>query len=73
MRRAEETVLVKQRKAKQKMQGFLQNKQILAVQKEYVNAWTYIDMFHSPACWKTKNEAKKHMTHYPAKQPEWKQ
>ena len=29
------------------------------MQKEYVNALTYIDMFHSPACWKTVAEAKR--------------
>ena len=32
---------------------------MIAIQKEYVNALTYTDMFHSPACWKTMAEAKR--------------
>ena len=32
---------------------------MLAVQEEYANVLTYIDMFHSSACWQTKNDAQK--------------
>ena len=63
VRRSEKTALDKQRESKQKKQDLLRNKKILAVQKEYANALTYIDMFHSPACWRTKNDAKKHLNH----------
>ncbi len=59
VRRSEKTALDKQRESKQKKQDLLRNKKILAVQKEYSNALTYIDMFHSPACWRTKNDAQK--------------
>ena len=31
---------------------------MLAVQLEYANALTYIDMFHSQTCWKSKTDAK---------------
>jgi len=31
---------------------------MIAVQTEYANALTYIEMFHSAACWRTKADAK---------------
>ena len=31
---------------------------MLDVQLEYANALTYMDMFHSQACWKSKTDAK---------------
>ena len=51
VRRSEKTALDKQRESKQKKQDLLRNKKMLAVQKEYANALTYIDMFHLRACW----------------------
>ena len=57
MSRSEKTALDKQREAKQKRQDLLRNKKMLAVQKEYANALTYIDMFNSSTCWKTKSIA----------------
>jgi hypothetical protein len=59
VRKAEKTALDKQREAKKQKQEFLRQKKMIAMQKEYVNALTYIDMFHSPACWKTVAEAKR--------------
>ena len=59
VRRSEKRALDKQQDPKQKKQDLLQNKKMLAVQKEYANALMYIDMFHSPACWQTKNDAQK--------------
>ncbi len=35
---------------------------MLAVQLEYANALTYIDMFHSGACWKSKADAQKNFS-----------
>ena len=40
-------------------QDLLCQKKMVAVQKEYANALTNIDMFHSPACWQNKKVANK--------------
>ncbi len=52
--KSEQTALDKQRAAKKLKQGLLCQKKMVAVQKEYANALTYIDMFHSAACWQNK-------------------
>jgi hypothetical protein len=59
IRKAEKTALDKQREAKKKKQEFLRQKKVAAVQREYANAVTYIDMYYSPACWKTMSQARK--------------
>ena len=35
------------------------DKKLVAAQSEYANASVYIDIFHSPACWKTATLARK--------------
>ena len=59
VRKSEKVALDKQRESKRKHREELQKKKMLAVQLEYANALTYIDMFHSGACWKSKVDAKK--------------
>ena len=59
VRKSEKVALDKQRESKRKRQEELRKKKMLAVQLEYANALTYIDMFHSGACWKSKVDAKK--------------
>jgi hypothetical protein len=59
VRKAEKTALEKQQDAKKKKQDFLRHKKLIAIQNEYANALTFIDMYHSPACWSTKSDAKK--------------
>ena len=46
----------KQRAAKEEKRKMMKQKKILAAQEEYVKALTYIEMYHSPACWKTPEE-----------------
>ena len=55
--KAEKTALDKQQQAKKKKQDILWNKHMIAIQTEYANALTYIEMFHSAACWYTKTDA----------------
>jgi hypothetical protein len=56
--KTEQTALDKQREAKRvKHQELLRKNKMLAMQKEYANALTYIDMFNSSTCWKTKSIA----------------
>ena len=43
---------------KKKKQDILRNKKMIAVQTEYANALTYIEMFHSVACWHNTADAK---------------
>ena len=59
VRKSEKVALDKQRESKRKRQEELWKKKMLTVQLEYANALTYIDMFHSGACWKSKVDAKK--------------
>ena len=56
VRKAEKTALDKQCRQKNK-QDILRNKKMIAVQTEYANALTYIEVFHSAACWCTKADA----------------
>jgi hypothetical protein len=58
VRKSEKLSLDKQQDSKRKRQDELRKKKMLAVQLEYANALTYIDMFHSQACWKSKTDAK---------------
>ena len=44
---------------KEKKQDSLRARKHHAVQEKYTRALTYIDMYHSPACWRTKSDAKK--------------
>ena len=62
VRKSEKVALDKQRESKRKHQEELRKKKMLAVQLEYANALTYIDMFHSGACWKSKVDAKKYFS-----------
>mmetsp|Transcript_26186 Transcript_26186/g.44648 ORF Transcript_26186/g.44648 Transcript_26186/m.44648 type:complete len:365 (-) Transcript_26186:8-1102(-) len=58
VRQAEKKALDKQRLVKKEKQDMLRKRKLIAVQTEYANALTYIDMFHSPAGWKTRKEAR---------------
>ena len=58
VRKSEKISLDKQRDSKRTRQDKLRRKKMLAVQLEYANALTYMDMFHSQACWKSKKDAK---------------
>jgi hypothetical protein len=58
VRKSERISLDKQRDSKRTRQEELRKKKMIAVQLEYANALTYIDMFHSQACWKSKTDAK---------------
>ena len=57
IRKSEKTALDKQREAKRVKQEQLRKKKMLAMQTEYAHALTYIDMFNSVACWRTKSIA----------------
>lgn len=46
----------KQRAAKEEKRKLLRKNKLLAAQEEYVKALTYIEMYHSPACWNTREE-----------------
>ena len=59
MRKAEKDASDRQREAKYKKVVAMRKKKLLAVQAKYANALTYIDMYHSPACWKTATQARK--------------
>ena len=54
IRKSEKAALDKQRKAKRVKQELLRKKKMLAMKTEYANALTYIHMFNSSVCWKTK-------------------
>ena len=58
IRKAEKVALDRQREAKHRRIKLLREKKIIAAQKEYANALTYLDMYHSSACWKTVSEAR---------------
>ena len=55
----EEKALDRQREAKKKKQDSLRARKLQAVQEKYARALTYIDMYHSPACWRTKADTRK--------------
>lgn len=59
VRKSEKTSLNIQREAKQQKQDQLRKKKILAAQLEYAKALTYVDMFYSDACWRTKTHAQR--------------
>ena len=44
--------LDKQREANSLKQEALNHKKLLAAQREYANTLTYVDIYHSQACWK---------------------
>jgi len=48
-----------QAKSKQQKKEALRKKKLVAAQVQYANALTYIDMYHSPACWRDIGEARK--------------
>eukprot|EP00957_Ditylum_brightwellii_P188751 14367505-Ditylum_brightwellii.AAC.1 len=37
----------------------LRKNKLIAVQKEYIDSLTYIDMYHSPTCWRTGVDAQR--------------
>ena len=45
--------------AKKRKLDQLRRKKFIAAQTKYADALTYIDMFHSPACWMTKADARR--------------
>ena len=57
-RKAEAAALDNQQEAKRLNQEALNKKKLLASQREYANALTYIDMYNSQACWKTIAQAR---------------
>ena len=57
VQKAEKTALDKQQQAKKKKQDILCNINMITIQTEYANELTYIEMFHSAACWSTKADA----------------
>jgi hypothetical protein len=59
VRKDEKVALDKQREAKKRRLQLLRDKKILAATQEYATALTYIDMYHSDACWKTATQARK--------------
>ena len=59
VRKDEKAALDRQREAKKRRLQLLQDKKIIAAAQEYANALTYIDMYHSDACWKTAAQARK--------------
>ena len=44
---------------KQKKLALINKKKLEAWQRDYANALTYIEMYHSRACWRTETEARK--------------
>ena len=58
VRKAERIKLDNQREAKRMKQKLIFEKKTLAIHEKYAKALTYIDMYHSPACWRNKREAK---------------
>jgi len=59
VRKAEKVALDKQRARKDRRKEILREKKLMAAQREYANALTYIDMYHSSACWKTSSNIRK--------------
>lgn len=59
VRKSEKTSLNIQREAKRHKQDQLRKKKIVAAQLEYAKALTYVDMFYSDACWRSKSHAKR--------------
>ena len=53
VRKAVQAAVEKQRGTKLQKQEMLQKKKFVAAQREYANALTFIEMYHSAACWKT--------------------
>ena len=51
VRNHERRALKRQQEEKQRKQEMLRKKKLLAAQSEYADALTYIEMYHSPACW----------------------
>ena len=51
IRKAEKVALNRRREAKQRRIKLLREKKIVAARREYANALTYIDIFHSSDCW----------------------
>ena len=56
VRKSELKALERQREEKQRKQETLRRKKLLAAQSEYADALMYIEMFHSPACWRTARD-----------------
>ena len=55
VRRNKPITMEKQRRHRQNKQDLLNRIKILKAQTLYVDALTYIEMYHSPAGWKTKS------------------
>ncbi len=53
VRKSEEAAMNKQQNAKDRKKNAPRKKKIVAAQTKYANVLTYIEMYHSPACWKT--------------------
>jgi hypothetical protein len=59
VRKAEKIALDRQRAAKKKKNDMLRAKKMIAAQRKYANALTFIDMYHSNACWSTLTIARR--------------
>ena len=59
VRKSEREALDRQREAKRLKMELIRKRKLEAVKAEYANALTYIDMFHSPACWKTAADVRR--------------
>ena len=57
VRRNEGIAIEKQRRHKQNKHDLLKKMKLMKAQQLYINALTYIEMYHSPVEWKTKPEA----------------
>ena len=58
VRMDEAAALDEQRESKRLKQEALKQNKLLAAQREYANALTYIEMYHSQACWKKIAQAR---------------
>jgi len=58
VRRKEQAALDRQRESKNLKMETLRKKKLLAAQYEYAAALTFIEMYHSDACWKTAAAAR---------------
>lgn len=56
VRKAEKVALEKQREAKKKRVDAMRERKLEAASEEYVKALTYVEMYHSPACWRTEED-----------------
>ena len=59
MMKAEATALDQQREANTQKKALLRKKKLLVAESRYATALTYIEMYYSPAAWKTSTQARR--------------